>query len=77
MLLPNDWEGIAQERSRSWEEAVGARQLQAQLPRQRGVWRRRAGGWLMWVGERITKWGAQMAQCEKAQRVSLAGESGQ
>ncbi len=73
MLSPHDWDGIAQERSRSWESAVRQRQLQAQIPRQRSLWRRRTGAWLVRVGGWLTHWGKEMAEVEAHQGVSVVG----
>jgi hypothetical protein len=68
-----DWEGIAQERMRSWETEVRHRQLLAQVPRQRPRWRRWTGSGLMRVGGWLTRWGERMAENECGQGVSVVG----
>jgi hypothetical protein len=68
-----DWEGIAQERMRSWEAEVCHRQLLAQVPRRRRRWRRWTGGGLMRAGAWLTRWGERMAENECGQRVSVIG----
>lgn len=73
MRLDSDYEGIAQERTRSWEAELCQRQLRAQITRQPPRWRRIAGAWLMAAGRRLTHWGAAMAEHERSQPMSVAG----
>jgi hypothetical protein len=68
-----DWEGIVQERSRSWEAEVRQRQLRAQIPRQRSAWQRRTGKWLIYVGGWLTQCGEEMAESKCTAGVSVAG----
>jgi hypothetical protein len=73
MSLLDDWDGIAQEKTRSWDREVRQRQLLVQIPRQRPHWRRKTGSWLMHVGGRLTRWGAEMAECDGQQEMPVAG----
>jgi hypothetical protein len=73
MSLPQDWDGIAQERMRSWETEVRRRQLLAHLPRRQPRWRRWTSGGLMRTGRWLLRWGERMAEPECEQGVSMAG----
>jgi hypothetical protein len=78
MMLPQDWEGVARERMRSWEKEMQQQQLLAQLTPQPSRWRRWTGSGLVWIGTWLLRWGERMAQREcrenvAQERVALAG----
>ncbi len=78
MFLPQDWEGVAQERMRSWEKEMQQRQLLAELAQEPPSWRRWTGGGLVWIGTGLLRWGERMAQHEcpeniAQESVSVAG----
>jgi hypothetical protein len=84
LMLPQDFDGIAQEKMRAWEIEVQRRQLQAQIARPRPIWRRWilrrwAGTGLMRVGRWLTQLGSGMAdeiaECEGNPRISVASEA--
>lgn len=71
MLLPQDWEGVAHERSLSWEKEIRYQHLLAQLPSRPSFWRRWTGGGMVRAGTILMRWGERMAQCERRQEVSV------
>jgi hypothetical protein len=71
MLMPQDWEGVARERTLSWEKEIRERQLLAQLPSRPSHWRRWTGGGLVRVGTMLMRWGERMAQRECRQELSV------
>jgi hypothetical protein len=73
MSLQQDWEGVVEVKARLWEAELDQQKLLAQMPRIRSVWRRHAGAWLMRVGDRLTQWGKQMAECERDSRMTVTG----
>lgn len=76
MMLPQQWEIVAQERMRSWEKEMHYRQLLAELPREPARWQRWTGSTLVWTGTWLMRLGERVAQreCqEKASGVSIAG----
>lgn len=73
MQLPQDWEGVARERMRSWEKERQHRQLLAQLPSESPRWRRWTGGGMVRIGTLLMRWGERMAQREYRQGVSVTG----
>jgi hypothetical protein len=73
MQLPQDWEGVARERMRSWEKEMHQRQLLAQIPQQTPRWRRWTGGGMVRTGNLLMRWGERMAQRECSEGVSVAG----
>ena len=72
MMLPQQWEGVAQERLRSWEKEMNHRQLLAQLPQEPSRWRQFTGGTMVWIGTWLLRWGERMAQHECQEKVSVA-----
>ena len=64
MMLPGDWDGVAQERTRSWEAEVDRQHLLRQIPRRRTRWRQWAGGGLVWLGRWLVRWGEQVTEPE-------------
>jgi hypothetical protein len=70
-MLPHNYEAVAQERMRSWEEEIHQRQLLAQLPRQPAAWRLWTGGSLVWLGTWLMRWGARVTPRECRQGVSV------
>ena len=70
MLLPQQWEGVAQERMLSWEKEMKYRQLLAELPQEPPRWRRWTGGGMVWVGRWLLRWGERMVQCECTEGVT-------
>jgi hypothetical protein len=57
MMLPQDWERVAQERIRSWEQEIHQRALLA----------RWTGGSLVWLGTWLMRWGARVTPQEQRQ----------
>ena len=62
MMMPQQWEAVAQERERDWEKLMKNRQLLAELPTKPPRWQRWAGNLLVWAGDWMTLWGARFAQ---------------
>jgi hypothetical protein len=73
MLLPQDWERVAQERQHSWDADVRQRQLLALLPSQPPVWRRWTSISLVWIGAWMVRWGEAVMQREYRRGVSAVG----
>ncbi len=73
MMMLQDWEGVAQERARSWEKEIQQRQLLAQLPRQPAAWRLWTGSILVWLGTWLMRWGSRVTPNECRQGVSVTG----
>jgi hypothetical protein len=72
MMLPEQWENVAQERLRDWEKEIQQRQLLAQLPSTPAPWRRWTGSIMVWSGTWLLRFGERMARCECPERVSVA-----
>lgn len=75
MLLPQEWEGVARERMRSWENEMQQMQLLAQLPGEPPRWRRWTGGGMVRIGTWLMCWGERLAQRECRQGVPVADVS--
>ena len=73
MMMPEQWEGVAQERLRDWEKEVCHQQLLLQLPQEPARWRRWTGSSMVWAGTWILRWGERMAQRECQESVQVAG----
>jgi hypothetical protein len=73
MWTQDHWEGIIQERKRSWEYELRHQQLLAQVRRQRPAWRRWTGGGLLRAGRWLTRWGERMSGMECQQKMPVAG----
>jgi hypothetical protein len=73
MLLPQEWEGVAKERMRSWEKEIQQQQLLAEVAQEPSRWRRWTGSGLVWIGTWLLRWGERMAQRECQESISVAG----
>ncbi len=71
MMVPQQWEGIAQERMRSWEKEMQYQQLLAQLPPTPSIWRRWTGGGMVWIGTWLLRWGERMARRQCQESISI------
>jgi hypothetical protein len=73
MMVPQQWEDVAQERVRDWEKEMQHRQLLAQVPPTPAPWRRWMGRVMVWLGTWLLRFGERMARRECAECVSVAG----
>jgi hypothetical protein len=72
MMLPQDWERVAAEQTRSWEKERNHRHLLSQIPRQPPLWQRWIGEQMVLIGTWLMNRGEWMAQREHRQSVSVA-----
>lgn len=72
MMLPQQWEGVAQERMRDWEKERRQMALLATIPQEPGPWRRWTGSGMVWLGTCLLRWGERVAQCECQESVTVA-----
>ena len=72
-MLPQNSEGVAQERMRTWEKELRHQRLLTQIPRKPPAWQRWTGGRMVWIGAWLMCWGERMAQRECRQGISVAG----
>ena len=72
MMLPQQWEGVAQERMRDWEKEARQQKLLAELPQEPSLWRRWTGSVMVWIGRELLRWGERMAQRECQESVATS-----
>lgn len=72
MMMPEQWESLAQERQRDWEKEMRHQQLLLQLPQEAARWQRWTGSGMVWVGTSILRWGERMAQRECQESVATS-----
>lgn len=73
MMLPQDWERVAQERMRDYEREARHQQLLAQLPPQPSPVQQWTGRAMVWLGAWLVRWGERMARRKCAESVSVTG----
>ena len=73
MMVPQQWEDVAQDRLRDWEKEVQYRQLLAQLPATPAPWQRWMGRAMVWSGTWLLRLGERMARRECPESVTVAG----
>ena len=73
MMLPQQWEQVAEERMADWKREARYQQVLAQLPAAPSRWRQWTGGMMVWCGTWLLRWGERMARRECAEGVSVTG----
>jgi hypothetical protein len=72
MMVPQQWEGVLQDRIRSWEKEMRYQKLLAELPPKPSPWRQWTGSGMVWTGQWLMRWGERMAQRECQENLSIA-----
>jgi hypothetical protein len=73
MMLPQQWEGVAQERMRDFEKEMHYRKLLAQLPAEPARWQRWTGSLMVATGTWLMRLGERMNRRECQESVSVTG----
>lgn len=71
MSLPQDLEGVAQEKLRAWEKEIKQRQLLQQLPQKPPRWHSWTGSMLLWLGSQLTHFGERLTRRERQEQVQV------